>query len=202
MKTPLRRTRLMSIAALTAFACAAASSSAMASVSIEPLNTKFSGHASGTTTMTLNGVTTECTSVAFAGTTNSTKTNYVNITPTFSKCTDEIASLKREVTITSSCAKEGTVPWTYTLNEVGTEHRASLRLNCALLLKRGTCTMTIAEQTSGETSTAWRGTTSLELVSSANGLTTTVNQHCEEIGLAGGKTTLGGLFVLEGIHAT
>jgi hypothetical protein len=208
MRRNARIVRLSAVVTVMVCMVAATAASAMATVSIEPLNTKFTGKAAISTEWELNpNLFLACSSSTSAGTTNSTKTNYVNLTPAFSGCTYVIGTVKRTATLSNSCKTEGTVPWTLTFNGAAGKGNASLKLNCALLIKMGACTVTAAEQTTGEKAMSWKnvGTTKLEVTSNSNTtiLAATVNSACKEgiLELGNGPIGLSAVSDLEGIYA-
>jgi hypothetical protein len=168
-------TRLVLVAALAAFAFAAVTSSAMA-VTIEPLNTKFTGVSEGVSRWQTAEITFECSTNSLTGTTNATKTNYFNALDAFSECTVVPTGYPK---VSNSCEKEGTVPWTVTLN---TAPSASLKLNCKLIVKLGGCTLTAPLQTI-ETGITWSTEAAgLNLLfSKARFKSLTENEACSEI---------------------
>jgi hypothetical protein len=205
MRNAKRAARLAVTLALVACSVGAASSSALASVSIEPLSTKFTGTSvKGTTPhWSLGGAEGTCTKAGLSGTSNSTKTNFVNATPTFTECSYEQLGVKRTVTFSSSCSKEGTVPWTETLNEGGT---FQTKLNCALVFKVSSCTVTLPEQTGTGGELLWKNVESVKLELGSNGVkfgsAKESGKGCFQL-LTGTPEvlTLKDAILIEGIHA-
>jgi hypothetical protein len=184
----------------------AAASSAMATVSIEPLNTKFTGKG-------LNGPEWElspnlfvgCSSFAASGTSNSTKSNNVSLTPTIASCHYSIGEARKTMTVANSCHTEGTSAWTLVFAGSAPKGAGSIKLNCSTVLTLGSCVITAAEQTTTETAISWKnsGTSAID-VSADPTFQATVNKACKEgiLELSNGPIRLSSSFELEGIHAT
>lgn len=127
-------------AALAVVACtmAVTAASAMA-VSIEPLSTKFTGSASEAVWDAGDG-SWHCSKNTMVGTTNSTKTNFMEGTPSFAECSST-------VTYANECVGKPTppIPWRLTFNEGG---GGTLKTNCSLKATIfGACVMTAPPQT-------------------------------------------------------
>ena len=132
--------------AVSALALAATAESASA-ISIEPLNKKFEGSTTSSIEMTANGVGSwSCAKATIAGTTNSTKTNYVNVTPAITGCF--IAEV-HTMTYANVCKEKGTVPWTFTLTAGTGPFTGTVKLSCAftLTIDTGECVVRVPEQT-------------------------------------------------------
>jgi hypothetical protein len=202
MRMRHRSIRLVLVAALAVFAFAAVASSAMA-VSVEPLNTKFTGKTTGEVSYNFQGVGGACTESTLTGTTNATKTNYINATDAFTGCrTFEVVGSITTV-FSNSCAKEGTVPWTLTFNEGGT---TGIKLNCAIVAKKvftGGCTITVPEQTVSNAAN-WTNVAPLSLeVTSRLLLLKSLkwNEACAEVGVKPTELTITDTYLFKGIHA-
>lgn len=195
------------VAALAVFAFAAVASSAMATVSVQPLNTAFSSSATtGEASFSVGGIVWTCSKPTLSGTTNATKTNYVNATDSFTGCILTVNGGSNAVTTTNTCKTEGTIPWTITFNEVGT---AALKLNCSLSINLhfGSCKLTLPPQTL-ESGISWKdwGTLkeNLEINSKFTFKTLETSIGCEETGIANpeSKLSLSDLQSIKGIHVS
>lgn len=131
----------------------AVSASSALAVSIEPLNTKFettSEHGSLKVGSGTKSSEWSCEAATIAGKTNSTKTNFVNVTPTVGKCRTTISNTEHTLTWVSSCKTEGTVPWTLTLTEGTGPFTGTTKFNCpaTLTIDAGAaCVVDVSEQT-------------------------------------------------------
>lgn len=134
-------------AALAVVACvmAATAASAMA-VSVEPLKTKFSTSSSEGVTFHGSEGNWGCEKMSISGTTNASKTNFIDAVPAFSTCSATIGASNFPITYNAkSCAKESSIPWRLTFNEGG---KGNLQLICKLEFTIfGSCVMTAPEQT-------------------------------------------------------
>jgi hypothetical protein len=207
MKEATRAIRLAIMLALAVCALGVAASSALA-VSIEPLSTKFSGTAAPETEplfeFNAEGLEVRCKGATLSGTTNPTKTNFINATDGFSGCKTVTGTIVRTVTFSNSCAKEGTIPWTVTLNEGSGKGTDSLTLNCALVASFvGTsCTVTAPAQTvtSGG---SWLNVkaVNLELKSKNMVLTASQSEHCVLVTGNVSELLVTDSVLINGIHA-
>jgi hypothetical protein len=148
-----RKTRVIKVAtmlAIAACALAATASSAFATISIEPVSTAFKGSPESVTVHT-GASEWGCTrgSEYLKGTTQPSKLDYVNVTPTIAKCETMFGGGLWTMTFSNSCTKEGTVPWTLTLTEGTGPYQGSVKLNCALTVNidEGGCVISVLEQT-------------------------------------------------------
>ena len=135
---------------LIVMACVTAATAASASaITIEPLNTKF--EATGESVeWTYHGGSFSCANKAkIVGTTNSTKTNNVKVTPSMAGCILSIGANHYNVTYANECKVMGTVPWTLTLTSGTGPFTGTTTLNCgfSLAIEGGGCTVKASEQT-------------------------------------------------------
>jgi hypothetical protein len=145
-----RPTRI--IPALLAMACVmAATATAAQAITIEPLNKSFESKAVKVSIS--GGSFFECR-FTVSGKTNSTKTDYVNVTPTFKECEDIYPSVT--YTNTSTCETGHSVPWTWTLNEGTSPYKGTTTVNCVGKFTFGTvCTVEIVRQTAPSNKLIW-----------------------------------------------
>lgn len=122
-------------------------------ITIEPLNKSFEGETSVSLSF-LHGGKLTC-HLKVSGTTNATKTNYVNITPALTECTSGIGGWK--YTNTTTCEKEQTVPWTLTLTEGTNPFTGSMAVNCVGKITQTLCEIEILRQTAAK-SVRWETT--------------------------------------------
>jgi hypothetical protein len=139
--------KFTTILAVMACALAATATSAFA-VTIEPLNTKFEGKGTSIEWKTSGGVW-SCNKSTLTGTTNSTKTNNVNVSPAFSGCEMEVITSKYAVAYANKCKSESTVPWNLALTSGKGPFTGTVKLNCPFTLnvEKGLCIVTVSEQT-------------------------------------------------------
>jgi hypothetical protein len=147
-----RPTRI--IPALLAMACVmAATATAAQAITIEPLNKSFKGTKVGATVESGGEGRLEC-SLTVSGTTNSTKTNYVNVTPAFTGCS--FGGFAIVYTNTSTCETGQSVPWTLTLNEGTNPYKGTTRVNCVGKFQIGeVCPLEILRQTAPSNRLTW-----------------------------------------------
>jgi hypothetical protein len=146
--------------------------------------------------LTVTGTSISCTKMTLSGTTNSTKTNYVNATPAFSSCLLQFVSEKLPIVFeNTACKVKGTVPWTVTLAE-GKERADSglgaIALNCGFTftVTGEGCVLTVGEQTAGG-ELGWSG--KVLRLDSNNTFKCTVsnkNNKCAAVGISSGRMTL------------
>jgi hypothetical protein len=188
-------TKLASLLAILvcAFAVSAAAASA---ATIEPLNTAFSSNSTEGSRWVASDATWNCNKTSISGTTNATKTNYINVTPSFSECGGTTP-----IVYGSSCEKGVTSQWTLTFNE-GT-HAGSLRLNCSLTVAiHGICVMTAPPQTV-EKAFIWNneGTKNLGIRFQNTPLVfKSPTPPCEAAGLTATKRTFSANFLIGGVQ--
>lgn len=138
-------------AAFAVMACVVASAAASAlAVSIEPLNTKFEATSEPRVEIDVGGTIWTCGQATIAGATNSTKTNYVNVTPSIAECSSTFGTTKHSMKYANSCTEKGTVPWTLTLTSGSGPFTGTTTLNCAATLtidKGEACVVKVSAQT-------------------------------------------------------
>jgi hypothetical protein len=166
--------RTVLVVALATVAFGAVVSSATA-VNVEPLNTKFTGSSAKLTWRVNSGSieNIECTKATFEGTSQSTKVNFVTVTPTFGECTATIASGgKYTASFTSGKCTNGLK---VTFTEAG---HATVKVTCTLAIyleewpkKLEDCEEVIAPETTVSGTFYWADvpTKSLELDAERNG---------------------------------
>lgn len=199
MRSSGRIARLTAVFAVAACAMAVTAASASA-VSIEPLSTKFSSNSSIGAGWTSSEASWNCAKATIAGTTNSTKTNYVDVTPTFSECVAHIGTGTYPITYTNNCSKaEGALPWRLTFNEGG---KGSVKVNCALEANLSGCVITAPAQTI-ENGFTWsnEGAKNLHIVFAASFKLNKATFACQAIGLIAVTKALSADFSVAGIQA-
>jgi hypothetical protein len=145
--------RLVLVAALAIVAFGAVASSAMA-VSIEPLNTKFTGTSTNVKFEQNSSNEVTCKKTTFTGTTSSTKTNAVGVAAAFSECSSRLGTVQDEVVPYAGC-KEPMMTLT-----VGEKGALTPKLNCEITITQyvgsgKTCRVTIPRQTTSGGKQTW-----------------------------------------------
>jgi hypothetical protein len=201
----MRQTRITIklTAVLAALVCAFAVSAASASaVTIEPLNTKFTGNSRSNVNWNASDGSWNCSKASLSGTTNATKTNYINVTPSFTGCKINEAW---EVTYENTgCAKTGelSIPWKLTFAE---GWKVTLQTNCSLVTKIPAlaCEMVAPPQKiEGAISWGKASPTSTEVIFRGAVFTySKVTRSCEGLLLRATERALTGEFVLPGVLA-
>jgi hypothetical protein len=197
MRVSTRMMRFATLLAIAASVLGVAASSAFATKNIEPLNTKFAGKLVPGTEVSWEGGggIFSCRQSTLTGTTNSTKTKFVNATDSFSECESGAYVFK----FADQCAVKGTVPWTLTFNE---PEGGTVKLNCALTIKLAeVCTVTIPQQT--VSSFFWSNLAGPSLEWHGVGVKFTSLEHnagCAAIEWTPTSLTMEGRWNLPGIH--
>jgi hypothetical protein len=196
--------KFATVVAVVTCGLASVAASAFATVSIEPLNDAFTGKGvSESTLWHAAAATWGCGRSSIAGKTNSTKTNYVNVTPTMPECSMAVGADHIPFPYAAQCKTKGTIPWTFTLNEGG---KASLKLDCAMTFigepSEGVqCTMTMPEQTI-EKGVAWKNETGGLALSVASEFAMKASTGCLALLIESGEVDMAATYVLSGIKAT
>lgn len=144
MRPQRRRIRIAITLAASVLALAATAQAASA-ITIEPLNKHFESATTEGFEVSTPNTFWRCEHATIAGTTNATKTNFVNVTPTITGC----SSTGHTMTYKNACKVEGTVPWTLTLTAGTGPFTGTTKLNCAatLTIDAGECVVQLPEQT-------------------------------------------------------
>jgi hypothetical protein len=189
----MRRVSTAVVAIVCALAVGAASAQA---ITIEPLSTKFSGERWSSVYFGPF----ECQSFTVAGTTNATKTNYVELTPGFTKC---YSGIYAKFTNTTKCAAGKTVPWTWTLSEGSNPYKGSITVNCVGTLSMVGCNVEIVRQTTPSKVVTWKTAGNSSRIELSGELKYTSEKSCEAFGFKPEGTTRLGVseFEIRGIKA-
>jgi len=136
--------RIALLALMSTFVLGAVvSAPAMASLTVEPFSTPFTA-ASTIATIQHEAAIIKC-KLSYAGTSQSVAQNFIKATPSLTSCTETIGGTISGFKASSSCPKEGLVPWQITFTEIEGAKRADLKTECSLVLSATnplSCTIT------------------------------------------------------------
>ncbi len=180
----------------------AVSATAAQAISIEPLSTKFESASNPVKFAIGSGFEIVCNKVKLSGTTRSSKSSSVDVTPTLSECETKVP-LVLTWKVESECKEAGTVPWTLTLTSGTNPFLGGIKLNCPLVFKLSgekCLTMPVQSTTSGLEWMSFSEPIKSELHFNTSGMKSEATFFCEAQGLDGtthgtvkGVTTIAGI---------